>query len=254
VGRQVDRFLPKDRVYIVRIPDSIKHPNQFFDTNTQSVLHDMDPVYFFQPANPIPLRAGETKKDVAVIVSPLMKDLVARLKREFPKSTWEPAWQYYQKSHDEVPFLYSVQIPADEIADKPGKLFYFVPAPADAWIRKVYLSRMCLREGVVAKEDASLTLNPFLQADGGSSAISAEKDWIAPADGDYTFALRAGDSAQLMVDAKEVLTIFPGTTGAGTVRLSLKKGVHHIRIAGSMGAPVLKIESKSLNYQLDLGS
>ncbi len=254
VGRQADRFSPTAHVYLVRIPDNVPHPNQFFDTNTQSVLHDVDPVYLFQPVNPIPVRRGEAKPNVVVLVSPLMKPLVAELKKEFPLSTWEPTWQYYQKSHNETPFLYTVQIPTDEIPDRPGKLFYYVAADPNAWIRRTYISRMCMREGVIDHEDASLTLNPFLSSQGGSP-ISMEKNWIAPEDGDYTFTLRSGDSAQLMVDGKEIFTIFPGSKGFETARLSLKKGVHQVHIAGYMtGVPALKIENKSSNYLVDLGS
>jgi hypothetical protein len=87
-----------------------------------------------------------------------------------------------------------------------------------------------MKEGVVAQEDASLTLNPFLAGQGGQ-AISAEKNWVAPADGDYSMTLRTADSSQLYVDDKEMLTIFSGSKGVGTAKMFLKKGVHRIRIA-----------------------
>lgn len=254
VGRQADRFSSTAHVYLVRIPDNIHHPNQFFDTNTQSVLHDTQSVYLFQPVNPIPVRLGEEKPKVVVLVSPLMTDLVARIKKEFPRSTWESTWQYYQKSHAETPFLYTVQIPTDEIPERPGKLFYYVTADPNAWIRRTYISRMCMREGVIDHEDASLTLNPFLPGQGGDP-ISMEKNWVAPEDGNYTFTLRSGDSAQLMVDGKEICTLFPGGKGFETARLSLKKGIHQIHIAGyRTGIPALKIENKSSNYLVDLSS
>ena len=137
VGRAVDKELPGKRVYLMKILDSIPHSGQFFDVNTQSVLHDNEAIYLLQPTNIIDVRSGEAREDVVVILSPLMKELVKKIKKDYPGSTWESSWQFYQKSHDETPFLYSVLIPADQISEKSGKLFNFHVSDDNFWRRKI---------------------------------------------------------------------------------------------------------------------
>jgi len=257
VSRAVDKELPEKRVYLIRIPDSVSHSGQFFDANTQSILHDNEPTYLLQPANVIDVRPGETRKDVAVIFSPLMTDLVKKIKTEFPKATWEPTWQYYQKSHDETPFLYSVVIPADQISEKSGKLFSFHVADSAAWCRKYYLSRLCFREGVVESEDMSLKLNPT-PLSAASHAVGAEGDWTAPEDGNYTFILKGGDESQVCIDGHHYMTLYSGGPGRTTAEFYMKKGSHHIRIAAYLilgrDFPLLSVENTKLNYKTLLGS
>jgi hypothetical protein len=257
VGRAADKELPNRRVYLTRILDSIPHSGQFFDVNTQAVLHDKETVYLLQPNNVIDVRAGEDRKDVVIIFSPLMKELVQKIKKDFPKSTWEPSWQFYQKSHDEIPFLYSVLIPADQILDKPGKLFSFRVLPENYWLRKVYVSRLGFREGVVESEDLNPTLNPA-PIGAKSHAVGAEGNWIAPQDGNYVFSLQGSDSSQVLIDGKESVVLRAYETGKSTETFFLKKGTHHIRIASylilGIDFPKLSIANKDLNYEIVLGS
>ncbi len=257
VSRAVDKELPDKRVYLIRIPDSISHSGQFFDANTQSILHDNEPTYLLQQTNVIDVRPGETRKDVAIIFSPLMTDLVKKIKAEFPKAVWEPTWQYYQKSHDEIPFLYSVVIPADQITEKPGKLFSFHVADSASWCRKYYLSRLCFREGVVESEDMSLKLNPTPES-AASHAVGADGEWIAPEDGNYTFVLKGGDESQVCVDGRHYMTLYSGGPGKTTDQFYMKKGSHHIRIAAYLilgrEFPLLSVENTKLNYKILLGS
>jgi hypothetical protein len=257
VGREVDKALPDKRVYLIRIPDSIPHSGQFFDVNTQSVLHDEEPIYLLQSSNVIDIRPGEPKKDVVVIFSPRMTQLVNEIKKQFPKSIWVPSWQCYQKSHDEIPFLNSVLIPADQIPDKPEKLFSFHVCEDNFWNRKVYLSRLGFREGVVQSEDLSPTLNPMPDS-AASYAVGAEADWVAPADGTYAVSLQGYDVSQLLIDGKNVLTLYWNSTGKTTAQFFLKKGSHHLRIASYLilgrNFPILSLENKTLNYKVVFGS
>ncbi len=257
VGRAVDKALPDKRVYFIRIPDSVPHSGQFLDVNTQSVLHDKESVYLLQPTNVIDVRPDEPRKDVVVIFSPLMTQLLKKIKNDFPKATWEPCWQYYQKSHDELPFLYSVSIPADQIPERPGKLFSFHVAGNNVWRRKVYLSRLGFREGVVESEDLSPTLNPAPEI-AVTHAVGAEGDWIAPEDGNYLFDLQGADDSQVSIDGKDIMTAFAYQTVKCTRVLFVKKGNHHIRIASYLilgrDFPKLFVENKKLNYKALLGS
>ena len=256
VARSVDQFLPDKRVYLAQIPDSIPH-DIFFDVNTQAVLHDNESTYLLQPTNVIDVRANEPRKDVVVIVSSLMKDLIQQIKHDFPQSTWIPTWQSYQKSHDEVPFLYSVVIPADQIPEKAGKLFSFNVMDGNLWRRKVYLYRLSLREGTVQYEDLSPTLNPPPPG-AVTHAVEAQGQWDAPQDGDYRLKVEGQDYTQVFIDGRIVLYLKERITGSDSHQLFLKKGSHQIKIVSYLvvgnSFPILTVQNKGLNYKTVLNS
>jgi hypothetical protein len=255
VGQEVDKVLPDKRVYLSIV--TVPHNGHFFDALTQTALHDPERVYLLNDKNVIAVPPEQKRQDVMVIVSPLMKDIVSRLKRDFPKAQWTPAWQYYQKSHDEVPFLYSVVIAAADIPEKSGKLFQFLAVPSTTWRRDVYWYRMGFREGVIRTEDWSAALNPMPPAAAGNP-VAARGAWEAPSDGKYTFSMPCGEYARLFIDGQEVLTALRGNPRPVSTTLSLKKGLHEVRyqtyLVTSAGFVDVTIENAASGYKKVLGA
>jgi hypothetical protein len=254
IGREVDKALPDKRVYLT--PITVAHSGNFFDCATQAVLHDDQSVYLLNDKNIISLWPEEKRKDVVVIVSPLMKKVVSRLKKEFPAAQWNSSWQYYQQSHNEIPFIYSVTIPAADIPDKPGKLFQFQRVPDQYWFRMNYFYRLCFRGGVIQDENVSPTLNPP-PVNAATHAISARGQWVAPADGNYTFSMNSGEFSRIVVDELVVLTSLEGDQKPVTKTVFLKKGNHMIQYITYLltrgNFADVTVQNTDLDYKVVLG-
>ncbi len=257
VGQEALKVLPNNRVYLT--PQTTVRDSSFFDWEVMVVLLDRNPAYTLVfPSNIISVGPSEKRKDVTVVVSPLSKPIVDRLKKEFPKATWTPGWQFYQQSHNEVPFLYTVTILASDIPEKPGKMFQFHVVADSFWRRYVYFYRLSLREGAIEYEDASPILNsPLANATG--QPVAADGEWVAPADGNYTFSIYTGDYTRIQVDNQVVIDfIREGRPYPISNTFFFKKGSHHVRYStyfhiASRFSDVA-IESKDLNYKTILGS
>lgn len=252
VGVEADKVLPGKRVYLV--PNETR---RFYDAPTQALIHDTYPIYEFSDKNIIYVPSGKPRQDVVVIVSGDAKKVVDRLKKEFPKSQWEPAWQYYQKSHDETPFLYSVSIQASDIPDRAGKAFQFQEVPEKSWLKEVYRARLGMREGLIQREEVGPTLNPPPE-NAKEWPVSAEGDWEAPADGTYTFSGNSPEWVKVWMDGKVVFESMHQSDARPVYqRVSLKKGMHHVRYSTYLlvipGFSDVTIENRAIGYKKILG-
>jgi hypothetical protein len=258
VGQEALKVLPNNRVYLA--PQTEVKDTGFFDCEVMVVLLDRNPFYLLNLTNVINVCPLDKRKDVTIVVSPLSKIIVNRIKKEFPGAGWTSEWQYYQRSHDETPFLYSVTIPASDIPEKPGKMFQFNVVKGTFWHRYVYFYRLSLREGAIEYEDASPTLNspiPLFKSKG--QPVAADGEWAAPADGKYTFSINTADKTRIQVDDKVVIdSIHEGNPCPISNAFSIKKGSHHVRYStyfaiGDHFSDVT-IENKVINYKTILGS
>jgi hypothetical protein len=253
VFREAAKDLPDKRVYL-RLP-----PNEiwFFSTKSQSILHDgvKEPLYLLQNSNPIPLLAGEARRDVVVFVSPQDKQEIEKLKADFPAAQWTPVWRDQPKT-GEGPLMLRMLLPASQIPEKPGKTLYYQPAQAHTWLRRVYSDEFGLRQGLVLLEDRSDRLNPFPQ--GRGETISAEGETEVPADGKYNFSLTGPDVVQLWIDGRLAVDFKPREKGRKFSKtLFLAKGPHSIKYLAYVdiqyGFTDIVVRNKDLNYQATLG-
>lgn len=223
VYREVKKDINDKRVYLASY-----HGMGFLSTAVQGVLFDGQPLYDFKNQNVIEVGADEKRKDVMVIVASMDGDLIARLKKEFPKAQWLPAWMYYQNSATDKPYFFRVEIPSDQIPEKPGKTFMFRVVPGKNWLRRVYVTYFGLGKGMIQWESLGPALNP-VPPDSGAHSASADGDWEAPSEGDYTFSVNTPDVMQIWVDGKKVVDSKPTNvlrTVSGTIHLT--KGNHSI--------------------------
>ncbi|HVZ80833.1 MAG TPA: glycosyltransferase family 39 protein [bacterium] len=255
VGTEVDKLLPAARVYLVPAPES---PYRFFDAAAQAVLHDGHPTYLFQEHNLIPIRSGEVRPDVGVVLSGFSKKTIERLRRDFPRSEWTPGWQYYQKSRKETPFLYRVRIKASDIPERPGKAFQFLPVHDTDWVRSVYKDRLGMRQGVVFFQDVAPGLNPP-PAGAKDWPVSGEGFWTAPADGEYTLSVNCPEWVKIWMDGRVALeSMHQGDARPVSHRVFLKAGEHRVRYSTYLmvlpGFAAVTIENHDLGYQKVLGT
>lgn len=254
VGQEIDKALPKSRVYLA----PCNAPGQrFFSAYVQAVLHDGNPVYVFQEKNTIPVLKGQVLPAVTVVVSGYSPEVIEKLKEDFPKAQWEPHWQFYQKSKDETPFLYTVAIQAQDIPLEDGKCLRFEERSAQDWVRRVYLTGFGLRGGLITTEDASATLDTH-GLDCKLKAFSGDGEWDVPAEGTYEFSSKNPNYAKVWVDGKCLLhSTREGEYVPVSGSMHLEKGTHHLRyftylMYGADLAPVT-IESTANDYKKVLG-
>jgi len=253
VSDEISRQLPTKRVYL-----ALYNGMGYASPAVQGVIHDGEPLYLLGKTNTIDVTAGETPKDVAVVLSGQDKEWAQILKKDFPKAQWLPQWAFYQSKADN-PFLYTVVIPAADIPKKPGKLFMLRVAQDPKWLRRVYGTSYGLCRGMISYEDLSPVLNP-VPPGSGSFSISAEGDWEAPTDGNYSFSVNSANPLQIWVDGQKALS----SITAGWVQprrvthtIHLTKGVHHIRyltfLRSSAWFDRVTIENRETGFKDSLG-
>ncbi len=253
VSYEISRQMPTKRVYL-----GLYNGMGFASPAVEGVIHDGEPLYLLDNTNVIDVAPGEPRKDLAVVIAGQDKEWTPLLKKEFPHAQWIPQWQYYQTQSD-IPFLYSVVIPASDIPEKEGKMFMYRVVPDCKWRRRIYTTYFGLCRGTIKYEDLSPVLNPA-PAGGGALSVSAEGDWEAPADGDYTFSVNSPNPIQIWVDGEKALSsITSGWFQPQKVvhTLYFKKGVHHLRYMTYLRADAsferVMIENSQAGYKETLG-
>lgn len=258
VGQPVDQALKAGkRVFIAPL---LNPPpgRRFYSADVQAILHDGSRVYLFHDRNIIHLLPGEDPQDVVVVISGFAKDQLARLKKDFPKASFEPQWQYYQDKKNEVPFLYVVSVPASKIHDASGKCLQFQKVPSGMWARRFYVTGLGTRGGLIDQEDIVPALNP-IDRSWANKGVSGEGEWEAPADGDYSFSMDNPNFSQVWLDGKSLLhSVREGQSFPLTETLSLKKGKHRIRYFIYLTFDTrfwdVTIENKAAGYKAVLGA
>jgi hypothetical protein len=254
VSREIDKVMATHRVFI-----SPYHGMGFMSPAVQGVLHDGDPIYILKGGNGIQVTEQETRQDLSVILFSQDHPLVDRLKKEFPKAQWNECWQYYQTPGVGTAFMYDVFIPASEVPEKPGKLFWFQPVPNAQWRRRIFTTYYGLGHGTIDTEDLSPTLNP-VTPEFGAHSVSAEGTWKAPADGQYTFSVSSPDVLQVWLDGKPLLESkpWPGRLGTDSATRTLTQGVHSFRYLSFLKVnllfPRVIIRNTQIKYEGVLGN
>jgi hypothetical protein len=253
VSQEIDKQLPTKRIYM-----GLFNGLGFASPAVEGVIHDGKPLYVLQDTNIIDVLPGEPRKDLSVILSGRDNTWLPRLKKEFPKAQWFPTWEYYQSKAD-LPCMEDVVIPASDIPKKPGKLFMFRVVPEKKWLRRVYFTYYGLGRGMIQYEDSKATLNP-LPPGMGAHSVSADGEWDAPADGDYTFSVTSPNVIQLWLDGKKVLSsVRSEDSPVRTVSHShyLAKGPHQVHYLSFLRANAwfddIKIRNSLLHVNQVLG-
>jgi len=227
----------------------------FMSVTTQSVINDGLPIYCLKKENLIYVDPSQPRKDVVLILSPRSSDIIAELKKDFPKAEWTPGWRKVQ-SRQEGPYFYRVLITQDQISEKPGKLFQFKMIDNPGWTRRLYAVRYGLARGMIENEDISSTLNP-IWPESGDLCVSAEGLWQAPTDGKYVFSVSTYNVIKFSVDEKVIFDCIPkNKTILQSQSVFLKKGSHQIQYL--MGVrdvkfPQITIRNPETNFSQVLG-
>jgi len=228
----------------------------FVSVTSQSVINDGLTIYELQKENLIYVTPSETRQDVVAILSPKSLDIIKQIKKDFPQATWTPGWKPAQ-SHQEDPYFSRVLISKEQISEKPGKLFQFKVIADNEWKRRLYAVRYGLARGVILKEDMNPTLNP-IWPESGDKCVSAEGQWTAPADGEYTFTVSTYDVIKLFVDGQVVFDCIPkDKTITSSHSVSLKKGPHSIQyLVGvrDVAFPQVTIKNSEAHFSQILGT
>ncbi|HVM32919.1 MAG TPA: PA14 domain-containing protein [bacterium] len=231
VSRQVVLDSPARRVYLSLAPFCSS-------PSCQGILDEGHPLYVLRDSNPIFLAPDEAPKDLVVIAFRGDQALKARLDREFPRAQWTQvnAQTFHYpgtEAGDAEGGFYRVLITADQLPDRPGKLFYILRKPLGPgfWVRDFYSGNYGMACGSVGWEDGVGRLRaPFPTPEVVHSA-AFQGVFRASADGAYRFTVTAHNYVRLFIDGKKVLDLRSDSplppTGRGV--LELAKGDHPLR-------------------------
>jgi hypothetical protein len=256
LSRQIDKDLPTHRIYLIE-PKS----GWTFSESTMGVLQDGNPIYCYNgSSNEINISSNDVREDLEVMVCSNNEKVIERFKREFPSAQWMPLWYLNDKNGLKSIFGERVVIPASQITEKPGKVFYFHVMPKNAWLRKFYLDDYGMAKGMIMTEDQSPTLNPMPVVQ-NSHTISAEGEWDAPGDGRYLFSINTPSFIKLWVDGNKVLDSKPDGSILGNDQkqdksVYLSKGLHAIHYVSSDQSRFadVTIQNKDMKFKKVLGS
>jgi hypothetical protein len=120
-------------------------------------------------------------------------------------------------------------IPASDITEKPGQLFYFQQVPATNWTRDFLVGRYILGYGVIEIEES--VPNPYAVIPPPMLGRMLNLKWSfnLAKDSHATFKLRTNDYVKFMVDGRKIIYLDPGWTPIPVEKkVSLSAGPHRI--------------------------
>ena len=207
------------------------HPSDFGGP-TFSMLCDQKDVWLLTDPQPIYLEAGQTEKDIVLLVSGVDKTTQERVRKDFPSAQWQDV-----ANLNGPRFMERILIPFDSLQERPGKMFYIQHVPANYWRRRFYWADYTygLARGIVGWDDQVPSLNaPMPPGMNEHATVLVEGELTVPADGKYTLTLAPTvDRVLLKVDGKTIFDLKPGTDQAllGKDRIHLTSGTHRVSYA-----------------------
>ncbi len=200
VSFQAAKYAPQDRVYLVLY--------QFFASSlSQAILNQGLDVYSLGAENPIPLKTGETRKDVVVIMSVKDDKTKALIESQFKNAAWE---LIRLGGFQDLRLVgRRAIIPAADIPEKPGKLFYFQQVPAANWTRQYLNGRAVLGYGLIDREDIVQSPYDPVPLDMGGRMVHLKGSFNQPADARVTFKVKTCNHVKLQIDGRMILYLKP---------------------------------------------
>ncbi len=220
VSHQVAKYAPQDRVYIALYP-------YFVSPLTQTVLDQGLDFHSLAAENPIPLKTGEAPKDVVVIMSAGDAKTKALIEGQFKNVSWE---DIRRGGYQDILLVgRRAVIPAAEISEKPGKLFYFQGVPAANWTRDYFMGRAILGYGMIEREESVPSPYDPVPPEMGARLVHLKGSFNLPADARVTLKVAASNHVKLQIDGREILYLKPyQETLSGEKRVDLPAGDHRV--------------------------
>jgi hypothetical protein len=223
---QVKKDEKNFRTYVCFATPDFMPPQPVMD-----VLFEKSTVYIWQPSNPVFLTRGEKGKDVVLVFYKADKNLEKKLRNDFPDAVWADV--IYR---NEIPFMYRVLIPFDQITEDPGRVLYIVRKEPPYWQRRLYDGYYGFARGMILSEDrVSNPRDPFLSGESGLfgcvPSCSIRGVLEAGVSGTYWFNCETTKPVYLSIDGKKTLDIrTEGKIKARSYQLKLSAGNHSIEM------------------------
>ncbi len=217
---QVAKYAPRDRVYIALFPF-------FVSPSTLTVLDQGLDFYSLTDENSIPLRAGESPKDVVVIMSVNDTKTKGRIESQFKNVSWEDI--RLGGFQDIRQMGRRALIPAAEITEEYGKMFYYQRFPAENWTRDYFMGRNILGCGMIEREESVPSPYDPVIPEMGGRLVHLKGSFNQPAEAQVTFKAKTVNHVKLQIDGKEILYLKPyQEVLAGEKKVDLTVGNHTV--------------------------
>ncbi len=219
IGDKVIELAPRNRIYMAVYPD-------FGSPQTLALLDQGLDLYILGKENPIYCGVGQARKDVVVLMHIGDKNTQNLVQEQFKNVSWTVE-SSNQEGHPEV--LRIATIPAAEIGEKPGKLFYFQPEQGLGWFRDYFAGRYVLGAGLIDREEYVDSIYAPIPGDMGGRMVRISGNLNLAADETILFKTKAVNDVILKVDGKDVINLRPfNRTLQASKEMTLAQGPHFI--------------------------
>ena len=248
VARQIWRVPEGTRVYIAC--------SDHITTMTMDQLCEGEDVTRLGTHNVIDLEPQQAVPPVCVFVNGENPMAMERLKRDYPKGSWEGVW-YNDQANLKVPFLWKFSLEPDQISDRPDKALFYRRLNPGGWERIFYSGDFSVGGGIVwARDHVDRYREAFPPDVPDVSAGRFLGDWVVPEDGLFEFKVESSNYFFLKIDGKTVLSHNPhGGFGSTRETLRLEHGSHQVEVLVfyrfSKETPTLSIQEVGRGYHAD---
>lgn len=221
VALEVERYYPSKRIYVLMGPGLMSYLSQ-------SLMNQGRDVYQMNAENPIILREGETPKDLVIIMassSPYRQEIF----KQFKNVSWQSLGRRGAATNGDPEVAGVAIIPASEISEKPGKMFYIKRVPAQYWLRDYFTDHYILGAGLYAQEEGVSSPYDLIPPALGGNAIRIRGIITLASDGPVVFSAKTNNYVLLSLDGKRILRLEPDQkvlSASGTLNLSA--GPHEV--------------------------
>lgn len=200
----------------------------------QDALSDGRGVRLLGATNRIVRRPGSGPRDVVLLYMEKDREVVERIRREFPRAVWDEAFRGVVRTAVESrpfasAFIGRVRIAGRDLAGSAGRLFQAVPVPEDGWVLRRYDGRTGLGRGVVRDEDWVPSLTVPFDPVPDPVTLGCERTFVLERGGRVEFRSAPSKGRVLLrVDGRRLFHVRPGARGRGRIRLG--PGPHRLEV------------------------
>jgi hypothetical protein len=199
----------------------------FVSGATQVLLDQGYDVYSLKDSNPIYLKPGESPKGAVVLMHIYDLATKAKIESQYKNASVEVinlgGWK------DARPTFRMAIIPASDITEKVGDLFYFQRVPSTNWTRDFLVGRYILGYGVIEMEESVANPYAVIPPPMLGRLVNLRWSFNLPKDSQVTFKVKTNDYVKFQVDGRKLIYLDPGWTPLpGEKRVSLPAGTHQV--------------------------
>lgn len=220
VSLQVQKFSSSSQVFIAGYP-------LFVSFVVQAVLDQGYDVYSLKDHNPIFLKDAESPRDAVVVFHYYDKATRDKITKDYKDAKFDvislEGWK------DSRPTFWRAIVPASEITENEGQLFYYRRVPGTNWRRDYLAGRYILGYGVIELQESTANLYQPIAPGTGGHMMNLKGSFNLPADSRVAFRVNTNDFVKFQVDGRQLFYLNPyWQLVPASKKLELSAGDHQV--------------------------